>query len=115
VAPGPQVQLDGVNLLPVLTGETAVLARKLFWRYKSQNQEAVREGKWKYLKINGHEFLFDIEADPLERGNLKSVESATFERLKREYTAWNQTMLKYRKEDRSYSLTGDGRIAERSF
>lgn len=112
--PDATLPLDGIDVLPVLTGAQPVIARKLFWRYKSQDQEAMRDGRWKYLKINEHEFLFDIEADPLERGNLKTSEKGVFDRLKQEYAAWNKTMLQYRKEDPSYSLTGSGRIAERS-
>lgn len=108
---------DGIDLLPVLTGERPAQARKLFWRYNSQDQEAARDGRWKYLKINGHEFLFDVEADPLERGNLKEREPAVFARLKADFAAWNRDMLPYDEEKGfSYSLNGGpGRLAEKSF
>ena len=41
--PDPDYPPDGINLLPVLTGRT-VAPRKLFWRYKTNAQRAVRDG-----------------------------------------------------------------------
>jgi arylsulfatase A-like enzyme len=115
VAPTNDTQLDGVNVLPALLGEQAAVPRKLFWRYKAQDQAAMRDGQWKYLKINAHEFLFDVVADPRERGNLKDRQREIFARLQREYRQWNAEMLPYAPEQQSHTLTGGGRIAERSF
>ena len=109
------VPLDGVDVLPALLGEQPLIARKLFWRYHAQDQAAMRDGQWKYLRISNQEFLFDVVADPLERGNLKDHEATVFERLKREYTAWDDSMLRYPKNQQSHTLSGGGRIAERSF
>lgn len=114
-SPGPGVPLDGVNVLPALLGQSPEIPRKLYWRYHAQDQNAMRDGKWKYLKIKDREFLFDVVADPLERANLKDLEKATFERLKTDYAAWNRTMLQYGKDSPSHSLTETGRLAERSF
>jgi arylsulfatase A-like enzyme len=111
----PTVPLDGVNVLPALLGESPELPRKLFWRYHAQNQAAMRDGKWKYLKIKDREFLFDVVEDPLERANLKDRQQDIFARLKGEYEAWNKTMLQYGKNNTSHSLTETGRLAERSF
>jgi arylsulfatase A-like enzyme len=62
--------LDGVNLLPFLTGEmTGPPHESLCWRF--WNQAAIREGRWKYLsagKSGG--FLFDLESDEHEHRNL---------------------------------------------
>jgi arylsulfatase A-like enzyme len=71
-------RLDGVNLLPVLTGkQQRPMERPLFWRIESngRRQLAARRGRWKYLDDNtGNrnlpELLFDLEADPGERRNL---------------------------------------------
>jgi arylsulfatase A-like enzyme len=84
---------DGDNLLPVLIDGKPSYPRKLFWRYKFAAQRAVRDAHWKYLRIAGNEFLFDIVADPRERANLRKRYPETFERLKSEYEAWNATML----------------------
>src|SRR5439155_7891814 len=42
---------DGINLLPILTGNTAPVSRRLFWRYRFNAQRAVRHGDMKWLKI----------------------------------------------------------------
>jgi arylsulfatase A-like enzyme len=84
---------DGMNLLPVLTGQHATVPRKLFWRYKSNAQRAMRDGDFKYLKIRNNSFLFDVVADPRERGNLKHRHQEVFDRLVSEWAAWNAAML----------------------
>ncbi len=63
VAPDAAYPSDGENLLPVLKGEQSIHPRTLYWRYKAQSQRAVRDGDWKYLKINDNEFLFDVAVD----------------------------------------------------
>ena len=88
-APEP---LDGIDVSPALRG-AALGERTLFWRYKHQGQQAARRGRYKYLRIAGNSFLFDVEADPLERANLKAREPERFAALVREYDAWNATML----------------------
>lgn len=62
--------LDGVNVIPYLTGRAAGLPHgSLCWRF--WNQTAIREGRWKYLSVgNSMEFLFDLESDANERRNL---------------------------------------------
>ena len=70
-APDSHYPSDGENLLPVLTGAAPAHSRTLYWRYKSNDQAAVRDGNWKYLKLGGREHLFDIEADPRERAELR--------------------------------------------
>lgn len=37
---------------------------------RNRYQRAVRRGRWKYLKVADREFLFDIEFDSRERGDL---------------------------------------------
>ncbi|MGN6831337.1 sulfatase family protein [Paucibacter sp. M5-1] len=92
-APHPDYPSDGENLLPILKGQAPERERKLFWRYKANSQRALREGRWKYLKINEHEFLFDVLADPRERANLKTREPVVFEQLKRDWLDWDAGML----------------------
>ncbi|MET0389969.1 MAG: sulfatase-like hydrolase/transferase, partial [Polyangiales bacterium] len=58
--PHPDYPSDGDDLWPVLTGQQPSYARQLFWRYKANAQRALRDGNYKYLKINDHEFLFDV-------------------------------------------------------
>ena len=37
---------------------------------KFRDQKAVRSGRWKWLSIEGNEFLFDLARDARERANL---------------------------------------------
>jgi len=65
--------------LPILTGGVAPHPSKLYWRFKAGQQRALREGDWKYLKIAGNEFRFDVVKDPRERGNRIHPVKATVE------------------------------------
>jgi arylsulfatase A-like enzyme len=105
-APHPDYPSDGENLLPQLTG-AAVRPRKLFWRFKANEQSAHRDGDWKYLKIHGREYLFDVVQDPRERANLEKVRPEIFARLKADYQAWDATMLPYTEATNSYDVTGN--------
>jgi len=91
-APDPSSPPDGMNLGPQLSG-AAPVSRKLFWRYKNNRQEAMRDGDWKYLKILDQTFLFNVVDDPLERANLKERRRDIYDRLASEWRAWNATML----------------------
>jgi arylsulfatase A-like enzyme len=92
-APDPRYPSDGINLLPWLTQGAAPAPRKLFWRYKYNNQQAARDGDWKYLKILDNTFLFDVVRDPMERANLKERWKEVYHRLVAEWDEWNSTML----------------------
>ena len=88
----PAFPSDGVDLRPALTGGT-LPERSLFWRYGNKQQRAHRRGNYKYLKINNNEFLFDVVADPLERGNLKDRQPERFAAMKATWEEWDAGML----------------------
>src|SRR5437762_4060768 len=98
---------DGENLGPITTGHAAPHPRKLYWRYKAGAQRAIRDGDWKYLRIAGNEFLFDVVKDPRERANLKDRQKDVFDRLKSSWEAWNDTMLPERATPAAYSNPGN--------
>ena len=106
IAPEPAYPPDGENLLPILTGRAAPHSRKLFWRFKAGGQRAVRDADWKYLRITGHEFLFNVVTDPRERANLMDRHKAVFDRLKNDWESWNSTMLPERPGPAVYSNQG---------
>ena len=97
---------DGEDLGPIVTGGAAPHPRKLCWRYHSGSQRAIRDGNWKYLRIAGNEFLFDVVKDPRERANLKDLERDVFDRLRRDWEAWNETMLPERPRPMRYRNPG---------
>lgn len=86
-------QPDGMDLSPWLLGEAPVRDRKLFWRHRYASQRAMREGKWKWLSIRGNSFLFDLEADPQEKANRKTVEGEREKRMAADYARWEAEML----------------------
>ena len=60
--------LDGVNLIPLVTGEVATLDRSLYWMIGGQT--AVRRGPWKLLQTAHHgPYLFDVSLPEPERVN----------------------------------------------
>ncbi|WP_395703363.1 sulfatase [Aquabacterium sp.] len=91
VAPAATHALDGVSLMPVLRGGPA-FHRPMYWRMKHRGQRALRDGRWKYLQVDGHEYLFDVEADERERANLALREKARLDALRDSWLAWNATM-----------------------
>jgi len=93
VAAAPGYLLDGVDLLPVLTGRAAEFERTLYWRMRHRYQRAVRRGGWKYLKVADNEFLFDIEYDPRERGDLSKKRPDLLAELRKQWEDWNREML----------------------
>jgi arylsulfatase A-like enzyme len=88
----PSSPPDGIDIAAALHGG-ALAERTLFWRFGSKNQRAARRGDYKYLSINGNEFLFDVVRDPLERGNLKARMPDRFAELKAAWEAWDAQML----------------------
>jgi arylsulfatase A-like enzyme len=100
--PDPAYPPDGENLLPTLTDRAAPHPRKLYWRYKAGSQRAIRDSDWKYLRIAGNDFLFDVVKDPRERANLKNRQKDVYDRLKSDWEAWNDTMLPERPRPATY-------------
>ncbi len=103
--PAADYPSDGVNVLPQILGQAPVAQRKLFWRYKSNAQRALRDGDWKYLQINGNEFLFNLAQDARERANLAEREPERLGRLRDDWVAWNAGMLAVPDEARSYKIS----------
>ena len=86
--------LDGIDLLPILTGREPQLERTVCWRTVQRTRHAaVRKGGWKYLRDEQGEYLFDLVLDPGERRDRRGDEPTRFEALKNEYAAWEREML----------------------
>ncbi len=92
VAPDPAYPLDGVSLLGVLRDASHTFARPLYWRMKHRGQRALRSGKWKYLQVDAHDYLFDLSADERERANLGRRDPARLRSMREDWEAWNATM-----------------------
>ncbi|MET0311692.1 MAG: sulfatase-like hydrolase/transferase [Burkholderiaceae bacterium] len=88
----PQWPLDGVSLLAVLRDASHAFARPLHWRMNHRGQRALRDGPWKYLRVDGNEYLFNIPADERERANLAATEPARLEAMRAAWQEWDSTM-----------------------
>jgi len=109
-APDQAFPSDGVDLAPALGGGT-LAERTLFWRFAYREQKAARCGAHKLLEIGGNRFLFDVDADPLERANMKDREPLVFAALQAEWAAWNAGMLPPDPEAGRHYFTAD-KLAE---
>ena len=88
----PDFPLDGVSLAPVLRDPSQPFERPLYWRMKHRDQRALRRGDWKYLKVDQHEYLFNIRSDARERANLAPRHPALFEQMRADWLAWAESV-----------------------
>ncbi|WP_038204800.1 sulfatase family protein [Xenophilus azovorans] len=93
VAAHPEYPLDGVSLLGVLRDPAqGGFERDLHWRMNHRGQRALRQGRWKYLRVDGNDYLFDVEADERERANQARKEPGRLAAMRQAWEAWNDTM-----------------------
>jgi len=77
--------IDGVDMLPVLTGAASEVQRKapLYWRLHMAPHNlhvAMRQGDWKILASADFSKaeLYDLKSDPAEQNDLRAKEAARF-------------------------------------
>ncbi len=89
---------DGIDILPILRGESPTVDRDLFWRIAQpdRQQKAVRSGRWK-LVVDGfgrgataHRLLYDLQDDPGERRDLAARHPDLVVRLTKLLADWEQ-------------------------
>jgi uncharacterized sulfatase len=87
----PQGELDGVNIIPHLTGETKSPPHDaLYWRWSAQS--AIRENNWKLLRGGEREYLYDLSTDREERHNLASKHPDVADRLRGKLKSWADSL-----------------------
>ncbi|MBI5706127.1 MAG: sulfatase [Armatimonadetes bacterium] len=86
-------KLDGVNLLPFLTGgDKGAPHDLLYWRFGQQY--ALREGDWKLVTAQGTtDALFDLAKDIAEKNNLAADEPTRVRAMKAKWEAWSKTLM----------------------
>ena len=92
VAAHPDYPLDGVSLLPVLADAAQRFERPLFWRMNHRGQRAYRDGDWKYLRVDGHDYLFNLPQDERERANLAAREPDRLAAMRDAWEQWHASM-----------------------
>ena len=88
----PDYPLDGVSLLPVLRDASQSFPRPLHWRMKHRGQRALRDGSWKYLRVDGIDYLFDISSDERERANMAEREPERLIAMREAWEGWDAKM-----------------------
>jgi arylsulfatase A-like enzyme len=88
----PDYPIDGVSLAAVLRDPTHSFERPLYWRMNHRDQRALLLGDWKYLKVDEHEYLFNIKQDARERANLAAKNPERFTALRQQWQAWESTV-----------------------
>ena len=84
-----EATLDGVNLIPYLSGADTTLPHdKLFWR-SGTTQYAIRSGDWKLLFFQNTTRLYNLAADQSESTNLATSNPTKLNELKALYDQWN--------------------------
>ncbi|WP_295535644.1 sulfatase-like hydrolase/transferase [uncultured Pseudacidovorax sp.] len=91
-APPAGHALDGVSLAAVLRDPQQRFERPLYWRMNHRGQRALRRGPWKYLQVDGNEYLFDLRADERERANLAAREPERLAAMRADWLAWNDSV-----------------------
>lgn len=107
-------QLDGVNLMPWLMGQTAAPSRALFWRMETDGVppaappgleadvkdglRAVRQDQWKLVKagaVSSWE-LYNLAADPGETLNVADANASLVAQMVSAYEEWSAQMARPR-------------------
>ena len=102
VAPDRKYPLDGKSLLAVLQKPQKLFERDLYWKMLYRDQKAMRSGPWKYLSIEGDEFLFSLQKDERERANFGKREPQRLAGMRSRYLAWEAALPRH--PDASYSV-----------
>ena len=84
-------QLDGVDLIPYLTGEQVGSPHETLCWSNGPNI-AVRQGDWKLIKSHDHVWLFDLSQDLRERNNLAETLPDKVQELERVHKRWKSEM-----------------------
>jgi arylsulfatase A-like enzyme len=102
VSPDKSYPLDGRSLLNALQKPKKTFERELYWKMLYRNQKALRAGDWKYLSVEGDEFLFNLARDERERANFGKREPKRLAAMRDRYQAWDASLPRH--PDASYSV-----------
>jgi arylsulfatase A-like enzyme len=99
-------KLEGLNLLPWLTGQAAAAPARgpLFWRFGVRgSQFAVRDGDLKRVKVGKEGGLYDVRQDIGEKSDLLSARGQQAQALEQAWQAWDKGNVAVRQvQDKSH-------------
>jgi len=96
--------LDGVDLRPAFADPRWRRPGDLCWRMKHRDQQALVRGPWKYLRIEGVDYLFNLDADARERANLRDRHPGKLAELKAAWSAWDRALPPIPQDARVHKL-----------
>ena len=86
--------LDGINILPVLTGDVAAAAdRHLVGTYQTRC-DTVRSQRWKLRKVKRKLELYDLSTDPGEQHDVAKDHPEVVRELDAYRQKWTKTVRK---------------------
>lgn len=90
----PQLEypFDGISILSHLKDASFMQQRQLCWRMNYRQQRALRHGSWKYLRVDDHDYLFNLEADARERANLANRHPEKLAAMLKNYEEWEASI-----------------------
>jgi arylsulfatase A-like enzyme len=114
----PEWSLDGVSLLPYLTGNNPGKPHEtLYWRFHQQH--AIRQGDWKLVTASGspRPQLFNLAQDIGESKDLAAAMPAKVKELEAAWQAWNAQLQdpKWMRQDGRTEGNQPGRGVEQRF
>lgn len=83
-------ELDGFDMLPVLQGKANSPRQSMYW--KRRDSLGARVGNWKYVKMKGREYLFDLAKDIGEKVDLSESNPEQFRAVKAAFACWLDEM-----------------------
>lgn len=87
--------LDGVDLIPYLTGKKSGLPHDiLFWQMFDKDHSVIRSGNDKYIDLNkaNKVELYDLSNDKEEQNDLVEKQAEKAKKLQRQLDAWTQQL-----------------------
>lgn len=90
ITPRTARPLDGVNVWPELSEGSATLRDNWFWAVHegATRQLALRDGRWKYVRIGEQEMLFDLATDPSEKADRAAQEPELVKKMRARTDQW---------------------------
>ena len=86
--------IDGVDLLPYINGEKSGMPHEyLYWQNPDKDIDVVRDDRYKYLRIQGDEYIFDLKNDISEETNIIDSSKPIYDRLKSQFKEWEKDMI----------------------
>ncbi|MGA0806302.1 MAG: sulfatase, partial [Pseudohongiellaceae bacterium] len=83
---------EGIDLLPIVSGQSPEVERTLFW--SANNTYAVRSGDYKLVQQGPQAyFVYDVNEDPGERNDLTNKSQSIAQRLYALLDAWRADVM----------------------